>query len=191
MNNPTSEKVNLSGLNASQVTSSRSQHGENVLTPPQRTSLWKLYLEKYRDPIIQILLVAAFVSLVLAFIENDFIETIGIIAAVFIATTVGFYFERDAAKRFSVLTAMNEDQAVKVRRDGRVTEVRRRDIVVGDIILLEVGDEIPADARLVEANNLQVDESSLTGEPLATKSLSTAAEGNEAYPPTSSCAPPW
>ena len=183
MNNPTSEKVNLSGLNASQVTSSRSQHGENVLTPPQRTSLWKLYLEKYRDPIIQILLVAAFVSLVLAFIENDFIETIGIIAAVFIATTVGFYFERDAAKRFSVLTAMNEDQAVKVRRDGRVTEVRRRDIVVGDIILLEVGDEIPADARLVEANNLQVDESSLTGEPLATKNLSTEAEGNEAYPP--------
>ena len=183
MNNPTSEQANLSGLNESQVTSSRSQHGENVLTPPKRTSLWKLYMEKYRDPIIQILLVAACVSLVLAFIKNDFIETIGIIAAVFIATTVGFYFERDAAKRFSVLTAMNEDQAVKVRRDGHVTEVRRRDIVVGDIILVEVGDEIPADARLVEANNLQVDESSLTGEPLATKNLGEAAEGNEAYPP--------
>ncbi len=183
MNKPTSENVNLSGLTASQVASSRSQHGENVLTPPQRTSLWKLYLEKYRDPIIQILLVAAFVSLVLAFIENDFVETIGIIAAVFIATTVGFYFERDAAKRFNVLTAMNEDQAVKVRRDGHVTEVRRRDIVVGDIILVEVGDEIPADARLVEANNLQVDESSLTGEPLATKSLTDEVEAGEAYPP--------
>ena len=181
--NTTTENVNLSGLTASQVASSRSQHGENVLTPPQRTSLWKLYLEKYRDPIIQILLVAAFVSLLLAFIENDFVETIGIIAAVFIATTVGFYFERDAAKRFNVLTAMNEDQAVKVRRDGHVTEVRRRDIVVGDVILVEVGDEIPADAHLVEANNLQVDESSLTGEPLATKSLADEAASGEAYPP--------
>ena len=182
MNTSSSENVNLSGLNASQVAASRSRHGENVLTPPQRASLWKLYLEKYSDPIIRILLVAAFVSLLLAFIENDFVETIGIIAAVFIATTVGFYFERDAAKRFNVLTAMNEDQAVKVRRDGHVTEVRRRDIVVGDIILVEVGDEIPADARLVEANNLQVDESSLTGEPLTTKSLDATAKEGEAYP---------
>lgn len=183
MNTPSSENVNLSGLTVSQVAASRSRHGENVLTPPQRTPLWKLYLEKYSDPIIRILLVAAFVSLLLAFIENDFVETIGIIAAVFIATTVGFYFERDAAKRFSVLTAMNEDQAVKVRRDGHVTEVRRRDIVVGDIILVEVGDEIPADARLIEATNLQVDESSLTGEPLTTKSLDSAVKEGEAYPP--------
>lgn len=183
MNTPSSENVNLQGLGDAQVEASRSQHGENVLTPPRRTSYWKLYLDKYRDPIIQILLVAALVSLLLAFIERDFMETLGIILAVVIATTVGFYFECDAARRFNVLTAMNEDQRVKVRRNGRVTEVKRRDVVVGDIILVEVGDEIPADARLVEAVNLQVDESSLTGEPLTTKSLNDTTGGNEAYPP--------
>lgn len=175
--------MNLQGLGDAQVEASRSQHGENVLTPPRRTSYWKLYLDKYRDPIIQILLVAALVSLLLAFIERDFMETLGIILAVVIATTVGFYFECDAARRFNVLTAMNEDQRVKVRRNGRVTEVKRRDVVVGDIILVEVGDEIPADARLVEAVNLQVDESSLTGEPLTTKSLNDTTGCNEAYPP--------
>ena len=183
MNTSSSENVNLQGLGDAQVEASRSQHGENVLTPPRRTSYWKLYLDKYHDPIIQILLVAALVSLLLAFIERDFMETLGIILAVVIATTVGFYFECDAARRFNVLTAMNEDQRVKVRRNGRVTEVKRREVVVGDIILVEVGDEIPADAQLVEAVNLQVDESSLTGEPLTTKSIDTTKEGNEAYPP--------
>lgn len=183
MNTSSSENVNLQGLGDAQVEASRSQHGENVLTPPRRTSYWKLYLDKYRDPIIQILLVAALVSLLLAFIERDFMETLGIILAVVIATTVGFYFECDAARRFNVLTAMNEDQRVKVRRNGRVTEVKRREVVVGDIILVEVGDEIPADAQLVEAVNLQVDESSLTGEPLTTKSVDATKEGNEAYPP--------
>ena len=183
MNTSSSENVNLQGLGDAQVEASRSQHGENVLTPPRRTSYWKLYLDKYRDPIIQILLVAALVSLLLAFIERDFMETLGIILAVVIATTVGFYFECDAARRFNVLTAMNEDQRVKVRRNGRVTEVKRREVVVGDIILVEVGDEIPADAQLVEAVNLQVDESSLTGEPLTTKSIDATKEGNEPYPP--------
>ena len=183
MNTSSSENVNLQGLGDAQVEASRSQHGENVLTPPRRTSYWKLYLDKYHDPIIQILLVAALVALLLAFIERDFMETLGIILAVVIATTVGFYFECDAARRFNVLTAMNEDQRVKVRRNGRVTEVKRREVVVGDIILVEVGDEIPADAQLVEAVNLQVDESSLTGEPLTTKSIDATKEGNEAYPP--------
>ncbi len=183
MNTSSSENVNLQGLGDAQVEASRSQHGENVLTPPRRTSYWKLYLDKYRDPIIQILLVAALISLLLAFIERDFMETLGIILAVVIATTVGFYFECDAARRFNVLTAMNEDQRVKVRRNGRVTEVKRREVVVGDIILVEVGDEIPADAQLVEAVNLQVDESSLTGEPLTTKSIDATKEGNEPYPP--------
>ena len=183
MNTSSSENVNLQGLGDAQVEASRSQHGENVLTPPRRTSYWKLYLDKYHDPIIQILLVAALVSLLLAFIERDFMETLGIILAVVIATTVGFYFECDAARRFNMLTAMNEDQRVKVRRNGRVTEVKRREVVVGDIILVEVGDEIPADAQLVEAVNLQVDESSLTGEPLTTKSIDATKEGNEAYPP--------
>jgi Ca2+-transporting ATPase len=127
-------------LTDADVIQSRKQHGDNVLTPPKPVSLWKLYLDKYRDPIIQILLVAAFISLVLAFVEQDFIETIGIILAIVIATTVGFYFERDAAKKFEVLTAMNEDQLVKVRRNGHVTEIPRRDVVVGDVIC-GVGDE--------------------------------------------------
>ena len=162
------------GLSDAQVADSRQQYGDNVLTPPKKTSLWKLYLDKYRDPIIQILLVAALVSLVLAFVEKDFVETLGIFIAIFIATTVGFYFECDAARKFRVLTAINEDQPVKVRRDGKVMEVPRRDVVVGDIILVETGDEVPADAVLVEAVNLQIDESSLTGEPLTSKSVADA-----------------
>lgn len=167
------------GLSDEQVRTSRQQYGDNVLTPPKKTSLWKLYLDKYRDPIIQILLIAALVSLVLAFVEHDFVETLGIFIAIFIATTVGFYFECDAARKFRVLTTINEDQPVKVRRDGKVMRVPRRDVVVGDIILVETGDEIPADAVLVEAVNLQVDESSLTGEPLTSKSV-TDAQGQQA-----------
>ena len=165
------EQINREGLSREQVSASRNKYGENVLTPPKKTSLWKLYIDKYRDPIIEILLVAAAISLVLAFINNDFMETLGIFLAIFLATTVGFYFEVDAAKKFNVLTAMNDDQPVKVRREGKVMEIPRREVVVGDIILVEVGDEIPADARLLSAVNLQVDESALTGEPLTTKSL--------------------
>ena len=130
-----------------------------MLTPPQRTSLWKLYLDKYRDPIIQILLVAAFVSLILAFIEKNFMETIGIFVAVFLATTVGFYFERDAAKKFNLLTALSEEQPVKVRRNGKVMEIPRHDVVVGDVVLVEVGDEVPADGELIVCNDLQINES--------------------------------
>lgn len=159
------------GLNDDEIIVRRKQYGDNVLTPPKRVSLWKLYVDKYRDPIIEILIVAAVISLVLAFIQNDFIETAGIFIAIFLATTVGFYFERDAEKKFRVLTTLNEDQLVKVRRNGKVTEIPRRDIVVGDVILVEVGDEVPADAELFSAINLQVDESTLTGEPLATKEV--------------------
>lgn len=155
--------------------------GQNVLTPPRKTSLWKLYLDKYRDPIIQILLVAAAISLVLAFVENDFVETIGIFIAIFLATTIGFYFERDAAKKFSVLTAMNDDQLVKVRIDGKVVEMPRRDVVVGDIILIETGDEVPADGRLISATDLQIDESSLTGEPVISKNVEGKGE-ESTYP---------
>nr|WP_295401087.1 calcium-translocating P-type ATPase, PMCA-type [uncultured Prevotella sp.] len=168
------------GLTDEQVKQSREQHGKNVLTPPQRTSLWKLYLDKYRDPIIQILLVAAFVSLILAFIEKNFMETIGIFVAVFLATTVGFYFERDAAKKFNLLTALSEEQPVKVRRNGKVMEIPRHDVVVGDIVLVEVGDEVPADGELIVCNDLQINESTLTGEPVTEKSLEGGGDG--AYP---------
>ena len=168
------------GLSDEQVKQSREQHGRNVLTPPQRTSLWKLYLDKYRDPIIQILLVAAFVSLILAFIEKNFMETIGIFVAVFLATTVGFYFERDAAKKFNLLTALSEEQPVKVRRNGKVMEIPRHDVVVGDVVLVEVGDEVPADGELILCNDLQINESTLTGEPVTEKSLEGGGDG--AYP---------
>lgn len=168
------------GLTDEQVKQSREQHGKNVLTPPQRTSLWKLYLDKYRDPIIQILLVAAFVSLILAFIEKNFMETIGIFVAVFLATTVGFYFERDAAKKFNLLTALSEEQPVKVRRNGKVMEIPRHDVVVGDVVLVEVGDEVPADGELIVCNDLQINESTLTGDPVTEKSLEGGGDG--AYP---------
>ena len=168
------------GLTDEQVKQSREQYGRNVLTPPHRTSLWKLYLDKYRDPIIQILLVAAFVSLILAFIEHNFMETIGIFVAVFLATTVGFYFERDAAKKFNVLTALSEEQPVKVRRGGKVMQIPRHDIVVGDVALIEVGDEVPADGELLVSTDLQINESTLTGEPITEKNMEGGGDG--AYP---------
>ena len=162
-------KEKKQGLIAIEVEASRARHGENVLTPPRRPSMWKLYLEKYEDPMVRILLVAAVASLVLAFVKGDFVETIGIIAAVILATTVGFYFERDAARKFDVLTQLGEEQPVKVVREGRIMEIPRRDVVVDDVVLVETGDEVPADGRLLEATDLQVDESSLTGEPMTVK----------------------
>ncbi|SFF81796.1 calcium-translocating P-type ATPase, PMCA-type [Prevotella sp. KH2C16] len=157
------------GLSWQEADESRRTYGRNLLTPPRHASLWKLYLDKYRDPIIQILLVAAAISLVLAFIENDFIEVIGILIAIFLATTIAFYFERDASRKFDMLAAMGEEQSVKVRREGKVMEIPRKDVVVGDIVLIETGDEVPADGLLLESVNLQIDESSLTGEPIVDK----------------------
>lgn len=172
------------GLTAREVEQSRVKHGENVLTPPRRQSMWRLYLEKYNDPMVRILLVAALVSLVLAFVKDDYIETLGIIAAVLLATTVGFYFERDAARKFDVLTQLGEEQPVKVVRDGQVVEIPRREIVVGDVVVVETGDEVPADGQLFESTDLQVDESSLTGEPMAHKAVQAEQQsvGEEAYP---------
>ena len=171
--NHTSSIDAIKGLTARQVAESRLQYGENILTPPEKLSIWKLYLEKYHDPIIQILLVAAIVSLILAFIENEFVETIGIFLAIFFATTVGFYFERDAAKKFKVLNTLGEEQPVKVWRNGNIIEIPRRQVVVGDIVLIEVGDEIPADGTLISATDLQINESSLTGEPICNKTIAT------------------
>lgn len=165
-------KETYKGLTSEEVKRSREVNGANVLTPPAKKPLWKLYLEKYEDPMIRILLVAAVISLVLAFVQHDFLETLGIFIAIFFATTVGFYFECDAAKKFDVLNALGEEQPVKVRRNGKVKEIARKDVVVGDVVLLEVGDEIPADGRLFRSINMQVDESSLTGEPLTTKEAS-------------------
>jgi len=169
------------GLTTEEVVASRRLHGSNVLTPPRRKSMWRLYLEKYEDPIIRILLVAAAVSLALAVFTGEYVETVGIILAVFFATTVGFYFERDAARKFDVLTAMAEEQPVKVLRDGRLQLVARHDVVVGDTVVVETGDEVPADGRLSACTDLQIDESSLTGEPLTTKTAGDDS-GRHTYP---------
>ena len=162
-------EIKREGLTAAEVEKSRLEHGENVLTPPRRQSMWRLYIEKYQDPMIRILLVAAVVSLALAFVKQDFIETLGIIFAIILATTVGFFFERDAARKFDVLTQLGEEQPVKVLREGKVVEIPRREVVVGDVVIVETGDEVPADGQLFESTDLQVDESSLTGEPITTK----------------------
>lgn len=174
---------NPDGLQAHEVEKSRIEHGENTLTPPKRTPLWKLYLEKYNDPIIRILVLAALVSLGLAAIEGEYVETIGIILAIVLATTVGFWFEMDAARKFNVLTALGEEQPVKVCRGGHVVEVARKDVVVGDVVIIETGDEIPADGTLYESVDLQIDESSLTGEPIISKHADPALNDAEAtYP---------
>jgi len=159
------------GLTTDDVARNRAAFGENLLSPPKKVSLWKLYIEKYQDPIIQILLVAAAISLALAIVEREYIETIGIFAAILLATTIGFYFERDAAKKFNILTAFGEEQPVKVIRNGKVTQIPRKEVVVGDIVLVETGDEIPADGELLVATDLQVNESSLTGELVCTKEV--------------------
>jgi len=180
----TSEKFDNKGLTDEQVAKSREQHGYNVLTPPKRASLWALYIDKYRDPIIQILLVAVAVSLVFSFINGEFLETIGIFLAIIIATTIGFYFERDAAKKFDVLTTLGEEQPVKVRRNGQTTTVARKDVVPGDLMVIEVGDEIPADGLLLQSSDLQIDESSLTGEPIINKHATPDVAEEEATYPT-------
>ena len=180
----TLEKFDTAGLTDAQVAESRKKHGSNVLTPPKRASLWALYIDKYRDPIIQILLVAAAVSLIFSFIDSEFLETLGIFLAIILATTIGFYFERDAAKKFDVLTTLGEEQPVKVRRNGQTTTVARKDVVPGDLMVIEVGDEIPADGLLLQSSDLQIDESSLTGEPIINKHATPEVAEEEATYPT-------
>ena len=162
------------GLTNEEVLQSRSKYGDNVLTPPKRPSLWKLYLEKFEDPVVRVLLVAACFSLLISIFENEYAETIGIILAILLATGIGFYFEYDANKKFDLLNSVNEETPVKVLRNGQVQVVPRKDVVVGDVVLLETGDEIPADGNLIEAVSLQVNESNLTGEPVISKTTDKA-----------------
>ena len=157
------------GLTPQQVDESRALHGSNLLTPPPQKSVWALYLEKFRDPVVRVLLVAALFSLFISILENEYAETIGIIAAILLATGIGFWFEYDAGRKFRLLNAVNEETPVKVVRSGRVQEVARREVVVGDVVLLEAGEEVPADGLLLEAVALQVNESTLTGEPMVSK----------------------
>jgi len=171
------------GLTGAEVEQSRQRYGANVLTPPKRKSLWRLFFEKFNDPVIRILLVAALLSLGIGFIHNEFAEAIGIFCAIFLATGVAFWFEYDAMKKFDVLNSTNDDTPVKVVRDGHVTEIPKRDVVVGDTVILQSGEEVPADGRLTEAVSLKINESTLTGEPQIDKTTAPAHFDPEAtYP---------
>ncbi len=168
------------GLTDEEVLQSREKNGVNLLTPPKRPSLWKLYLEKFEDPVVRVLLVAAIFSLIISIVENEYAETLGIIAAILLATGIGFFFEYDAGKKFDLLNTVNEETRVKVIRNGRIQEIPRREVVVGDIVVLETGEEIPADGELLEAISLQVNESNLTGEPVVNKTVIEADFDEEA-----------
>lgn len=172
-----SKHQHFTGLSPQEVEESRAKHGANVLTPPKRTPLWQLFLEKFGDPIIIILLLAGVCSLGIAAYEffglgheaTAFFEPIGIFVAVFLATGLSFYFEQQADKEFKILNQVNDEEPVRVIRNGNPTEVPKSEIVVGDIVMLGTGEDIPADGELLEATHLSVDESTLTGEPLCRK----------------------
>ena len=186
-------QLQLTGLNDEEVLASRKEHGVNILTPPEKDPLWKQYLEKFSDPLIIILLVAGALSICISLYEyiglnksgSVFFEPVGIFIAIFLATGLAFIFELKANKEFSLLNQVNDDEAVRVIRNGNVTEIPRKDVVVGDIVLLATGEEIPADAELLESVSMSVDESSLTGEPSCRKSHDPAQADKEATFPTS------
>lgn len=180
------------GLTSQQVEESRLKYGANVLTPPARESLWKKFIEKFEDPIIRILLVAWLLSMIISCVHcwgpekagfSAFLEPIGIFFAIILASGIGFIFEVKAARAFDVLNTVNDDVMVTVLRDGKVQEVSRKEIVVGDVVILNTGDEVPADGVLLEAQSLQINESTLTGEPVISKSVVEADFDDEAtYP---------
>lgn len=192
----TNKTNHYTGLNDAEVLESRKQHGENVLTPAAKEPLWKQFLEKFSDPIIRILLVALLASVGIACFEyfhegsdkfgdsTVFFEPLGIFTAVLLATGIGFWFEVKANKAFDILNQVNDDDPVQVIRNNAVTEVPKKDVVVGDIIVLNTGAEVPADGELVEAVSLQINESTLTGEPIVKKSTNPEDFDSEATYPT-------
>ena len=186
------KKHQYRGLTKQEVEESRRLHGENVLTPPQKASLWSQFLEKFEDPIIRILLVAWLLSMIIAGVHcwgpeakgfTAFLEPIGIFFAIMLASCVGFFFEVKANKAFDILNTVNDDILVKVIRDGNICQIPKKEVVVGDIVVLETGEEIPADGHLLEAISLQINESTLTGEPIISKTTNEADFDTEAtYP---------
>lgn len=192
--NSQKEIASYGGLSDAEVQESRNLHGENVLTPPARTSVFVKFLKKFTDPLIIILLVAGTLSVGISFYEyfgpgahhgdeSVFFEPIGIFVAIFLATGLAFYFEQKADKEFDLLNQVNDDTAVQVWRNGYMTEVPKRDIVVGDVVVLTTGNEVPADGELLEAVSLHIDESTLTGEPLCEKTTDPALFDTQAtYP---------
>ena len=173
------QKHHYTGLTDAQVLESRSKNGANVLTPPEKEPLWKQFLEKFGDPLIIVLLIAGFLSIGISCYEYFgldqgaavFFEPVGIFVAILLATGLAFYFELQADKEFTILNQVNDDEAVEVIRNGNTTQVPRKDVVVGDIVVLNTGGEVPADSELLESTSLHMDESTLTGEPMCLKSI--------------------
>lgn len=186
------KNIHYTGLTEAQVTESRSKHGANILTPPEKEPLWRQFLEKFRDPLIVILLIAGALSVLIACYEyyglhegaKVFFEPVGIFVAIILATGLAFHFEQKADREFTVLNRVNDDEAVEVIRSGNTTKVPRRDIVVGDIVIINTGDEVPADAVLLESAHLHIDESTLTGEPICYKTTRREEFDNAATYPT-------
>jgi Ca2+-transporting ATPase len=182
----------LTGLNAQQVEESRLKYGSNILTPAKKESLWITFLKKFSDPLIIILLIAGVLSILISFYEyygldgeyTVFFEPIGIFVAIFLATGLSFFFEYQAEKEFAILNQVNDDEPVQVIRSGNSCEIPRKEVVVGDIVILNTGVEVPADGELIEATSLNIDESTLTGEPICHKSVNPEEFDPEATFPT-------
>ncbi|MDE7147783.1 MAG: calcium-translocating P-type ATPase, PMCA-type, partial [Duncaniella sp.] len=177
-----SQSHHYTGLTDAEVSASRLNNGVNILTPPAKKSLWKRFLEKFRDPLIIILLIAGVLSICISCYEfwglgegsGIFFEPCGIFIAILLATGLAFFFEQKADKEFALLNQINDDEPVQVIRNGCVTQVTRQDVVVGDIVILNTGEEVPADGELLEAVSLNIDESTLTGEPICHKTTDPA-----------------
>ena len=172
-----SQTKHYTGLTDAQVEDSRNRNGANVLTPPRKQSLFSRFLEKFKDPLIIILLVAGVLSVGISCYEyyglghdaGVFFEPAGIFMAILLATGLAFVFELKADREFELLNRVNDDEPVQVIRNGHPAQVPRKDVVVGDVVIINTGNEIPADGRLLEAVSLNIDESTLTGEPVCHK----------------------
>lgn len=186
------QKHHYTGLTDAQVLESRRKNGANVLTPPEKEPLWKQFLEKFGDPLIIILMIAGALSIGISCYEffglgqgaAVFFEPVGIFVAILLATGLAFYFELQADKEFTILNQVNDDEPVEVIRNGNTTQIPRKDIVVGDIVILNTGEEVPADSELLEATSLHMDESTLTGEPMCGKSVNEKDFDKSATYPT-------
>lgn len=185
------KKVHYEGLTDAEVLESRKKYGANVLTPPEKDPLWKQFLEKFEDPLIIILMIAGVLSIGISFYEyfglgeggEAFFEPAGIFVAILLATGLAFYFELQADKEFTILNQVNDDEPVEVIRNGNVKQIPRKDVVVGDIVILNTGEEVAADGELIEAVQLHLDESTLTGEPVCGKSINKEEfDKNATYP---------
>lgn len=185
------QKHHFTGLTDAEVLESRKKHGANILTPPEKDPLWKQFLEKFGDPLIIILMIAGVLSIGISFYEyfglgeggEVFFEPAGIFVAILLATGLAFYFELQADKEFTILNQVNDDEPVEVIRNGNATQIPRKDVVVGDIVILNTGEEVAADGELIEAVQLHLDESTLTGEPVCGKSINEEEfDKNATYP---------